>query len=43
MAAIFLKKKLKWIYVNVNARISIEMSLKFVPSGRINNIPSYMR
>ena len=29
----------KWIFVNENAWISIEISLKFVPRGPINNIP----
>ena len=30
---------LKWIFLNENVRISIEISLKFVPKGQINNIP----
>ena len=30
----------KCIFLNENARISIEISLKFVPKGPINNIPS---
>ena len=30
---------LKGIFVNENVRISIKMSLKFVPKGTINNIP----
>ena len=29
----------KWIFFNENLWISIEISLKFVPEGRINNIP----
>ena len=31
------------IFVNENARISIEFSLKFVPNGPINNIPALVR
>ena len=31
------------IFVNENIRISIEFSLKFVPKGPINNIPSLVR
>ena len=30
---------LKWIFLNENVWISIEISLKFVPKGPINNIP----
>ena len=30
----------KRIFLNENARISITISLKFVPKGPINNIPS---
>ena len=29
----------KWIFLNENVRISIEISFKFVPKGPINNIP----
>ena len=31
------------IFVNENVRISIEISLKFVPGGPINNIPSLVQ
>ena len=34
MAAIF-----KCIFLNENVLISIKISLKFVPKGRVNNIP----
>ena len=30
-------------FVNENARISIEFSLKFVPKGPINNIPALVQ
>ena len=30
----------KWIFLNENVWISIEVSLKFVPKGPINNIPA---
>ena len=30
----------KWIFLNENVWISINISLKFVPRGPINNIPS---
>ena len=30
----------KCIFVNENVKISIKISLKFVPKGQINNIPS---
>ena len=30
----------KRIFLNENVRISIEISLKFVPKGPINNIPA---
>ena len=33
----------KYIFLNENARISIEMSLKFAPNGPINNIPALVR
>ena len=32
----------KWIFVNENAWISINISLKFVPMGLINNIPVWV-
>ena len=34
---------LKWIFFNENAWISIEISLKFVPKGQINNIPALVQ
>ena len=33
----------KWIFVNENVWISIKISLKFVPWGLINNIPSLVQ
>ena len=33
----------KWIFLNENVRISIKISLKFVPSGPINNIPALVQ
>ena len=33
----------KWIFLNENAWISIEISLKFVPKGSINNDPALFR
>ena len=33
----------KRIFLNENARISIEFSLKFVPKGPINNIPALVQ
>ena len=33
----------KWIFVNENARILINISLKFVPKGPINNIPALVQ
>ena len=38
MAAIF-----QWIFLNENVRISINISLKFVPWGPINNIPTLVQ
>ena len=34
---------LKCIFLNENARISLKISLKFVPNGQINNIPSLVQ
>ena len=34
---------LKWIFLNDNVSISIEISLKFVPTGQINNIPALVQ
>ena len=33
----------KRIFLNENVRISIEISLKFVPQGPINNIPALVQ
>ena len=33
----------KWIFLNVNVWILIEVSLKFVPKGPINNIPALVQ
>ena len=33
----------KRIFLNENIRISIKISLKFVPKGRINNIPALVQ
>ena len=33
----------KCIFLNENVRISIEISLKFVPKGPINNIPALVQ
>ena len=37
MAAILADNILKWIFLNDNDRIPIRISLKFVPSGRIDS------
>ena len=34
---------LKWISLNENARISLRISLKFVPKVRVNNIPALVQ
>ena len=31
----------KWIFSNKNVSISIKISLKFVPTGPINNVPAF--
>ena len=33
----------KWIFLNENVRISIKISLKFVPKGPINKIPALVQ
>ena len=33
----------EWIFLNENLSISINISLKFVPRGRINNIPTLIQ
>ena len=40
MAAIFQDDIFKCIFLNENVFILIKISLKFVPKGQINNIPS---
>ena len=40
MAAIFADDPLKRIFLNVTLRIVINISLKFVTKGQINNIPA---
>ena len=40
MAAFFPDDIFKWIFFNENVWISINISLKFVPRGLINNIPA---
>ena len=40
MAAILADDIFKGIFLNENVWISIEISLKFVPEGPINNIPA---
>ena len=39
----FTDDNFKRVVLNENARIAIEISLKFVPKGRINNIPSLVQ
>ena len=43
MAAIFSDDILKWIFLNENVWISINISLKFFPRGPINNIPTLVQ
>ena len=40
---LFADDTLKRIFVNENMRISIKISLKFVPKGPINNIPALVQ
>ena len=40
---LFADDTLKRIFLNENVRISIEISLKFVPEGPINNIPALVQ
>ena len=40
MAPIFTDNIFKRIFLNKNVRISIKISLKFVPKGPIKNIPA---
>ena len=39
----FADNTFKCIFLNVNVRISIKISLKFVPKGPINNIPALVQ
>ena len=43
MAAVSQTILSKAFFLNENVRISIEFSLKFVPSGPINNIPALVQ
>ena len=43
MAAIFQTTFFKWIFLNKNVWISINMSLEFVPRGPINNVPTLVQ
>ena len=43
MAAILADDIFKWIFLNENVIISIEISLKSVPKGPINNIPALVQ
>ena len=37
------RRQFKWIFLNENIWISIEVALKFVPKGPINNIPALVQ
>ena len=39
----FIDDTIKHIFLNENVRISIEISLKFVPKGPVNNIPALIQ
>ena len=43
MAAILADDIFKWIFLKKNDRIPIQISLKFVPKGPINNNPSLVQ
>ena len=43
MAAILTDNIFKWIFLNENVIISIEITLKSVPKGPINNIPALVQ
>ena len=43
MAAIFQDDIFKCIFLNENVKISIKISLKFVPKSPINNIPALVQ
>ena len=40
MAAILADNIFKWIFLNKNSRITIQISLKFVPKNPIDNNPT---
>ena len=43
MAAIVADDMFKWIFLNYNGRIPIQISLKFVPMGPIDNKPALIQ
>ena len=43
MAAILADDIFKWILLNENGKIPIQVSLNFVPKGPINNIPALVQ
>ena len=43
MAAIFADDVFNCIFLNATVRISIKISMKFVPTGPINNIPALVQ
>ena len=43
MAAVSADDTIKHLFLNENVRISIKISLKFVPKGPINNNPSLVQ
>ena len=43
MAAIVADDMFKWIFLNENGRIPIQISLKFVPRGPIDNKPALIQ
>ena len=43
MAAIVADDMFKWIFLNENGRILIQISLKFVPRGPIDNKPALVQ
>ena len=43
MSAPFRRRRFQIISLNENVRISIKISLKFVPKGQINNIPALVQ
>ena len=43
MAAILADNILKWIFLNENGGIAIQISLKFVPTSPIDNTPAFVQ